>query len=73
MTEIPPTAVMRAILLMPFDATSVTSIIQQTARIPTTCVELSPAKDQTCVLSAPKRNVEKGTHTLAAVLTIQTT
>lgn len=72
-TEIPPTAVIRAILLMPFDATSVTTTIQHTARIPTTCVELSPARDQTCVLSAPKRNVENGTQTLAAVLTIQTT
>lgn len=50
-----------------------TTTIQHTARIPTTCVELSPARDQTCVLSAPKRNVENGTQTLAAVLTIQTT
>jgi len=58
---------------MPFEATSVTTTIQHTARIPTTCVELSPARDQTCVLSAPKRNVENGTQTLAAVLTIQTT
>ena len=73
MTAIPPTAVILAILCMPFTATKVTSSIQHAARIPTVCVEVSPASAQDCVLSAPNKNVENGTQILAAVLTLQTT
>ncbi len=70
-TAVPPTEAILLIPLIPLDETNVTSIIQSTPSMPSTCVLFNDPTARRLVLSSPKIALESGIHILEATLTCQ--